>query len=85
MTMALELTEDELAALREVDAGLVICTRGTFKKLQAGSPDVSLLVQRLRAMKLVRLADVTDRSKIPPSRRCEPTEQGKQMLAQHQS
>ena len=80
-----ELTPEELQLLREVVAGKILHTRGKFKKLQPGSPDVSMAVQLLRTKQLVRLVDVSGWSRVPPSRLCEPTRLGRQILAQHRS
>lgn len=80
MTMALELTEEELEILRAVQQRRISYSRGVYRHSLQQGRDVSLPVQRLRSMLLVRLVDRRPGERMQPYRRCEPTERGEVAL-----
>lgn len=81
MTMSGQLSGEDLELLGEIRNSKVFYSRGTFRMMRAGSEDVSHQVQRLRALKLVRLVELDSRRRVPPSRLCELTEQGEAVLS----
>lgn len=72
-------TEQDLEILHQVDQGRVGYSRGRYYLRATGQPDLSAAVQRLRALQLVVLAR-EPAGKIPPTRRCELTGLGEQVL-----
>lgn len=81
MTVAeqVELTEEEADLLAEIDAGRVIYSIGKYRHTLR-QLDVSLPVQLLRARKLVRRREVAAGQRIPPTRGCELTGHGTEVL-----
>lgn len=73
------LGETQIELLFQVKAGRVSFSRGSYRLRATGQPDVSLGVQNLRALGLVRLVEITDRSQIPPTRATELTEKGEEV------
>jgi hypothetical protein len=72
----LKLNEEELSLLEDVDRRRVFYSKGHY--FRTGQQNVTAAVQRLRAMKLVVLESPSGR--VPPSRMCELTENGKNMI-----
>lgn len=76
------LDEAQVDLLFAVKARRVSFARGVYRRYAGGcQQDVSLGVQVLRAMKLVRLVDLAVHSRIPPTRETELTEQGERVAA----
>ncbi len=75
------LAETQVDLLFQVQAGRVSYSRGVYRLRERGQPDVSTGIQLLRTLHLVRLIQVADRSKIPPTRGTELTEKGEEVAA----
>lgn len=76
---AVALDEAQADLLFAVQAGKVSYSRGCYRLRATGQPDVTSGVQHLRALGLVRLVEIADRSKIPPTRATELTDKGEQV------
>lgn len=75
------LDDDQVALLFQVKAGRVSYSKGAYRLRKTGQPDVSTGIQVLRALHLVRLVEVTDRRRVPPTRDTELTTKGEQVAA----
>jgi hypothetical protein len=75
------LDETQIDLLFQVKAGRVSYSKGVYRLRETGQPDVSTGVQLLRALGLVRMVELTDRRRIPPTRATELTDKGEQVAA----
>jgi DNA-binding HxlR family transcriptional regulator len=77
-----ELSADQAELLRQVRNGKVYFSRGAYFMSVPGSPNVSILVQQLRAMKLIVLPTRAKSPVLQPIWRCELTEAGTELIEQ---